>query len=151
LITGSLDHQITFCKHMPVSANFLGFVLDQLSRLGSVRSRRMFGGIGLYCDELFFGLIDDDILYFKVDDSNRADYAARGCEPFRPFADDPDTVSMNYFRVPSDVLEDVDEITAWGKKAVAVASAAAAAKSFRKKKTRPARRAKKKAKTARKR
>jgi DNA transformation protein len=136
---------------MAVSANFLDYVLDQLSGLGSVRSRRMFGGIGLYCDELFFGLIDDDIVYFKVDDSNRADYAARGCEPFRPFADEPKVVSMSYFRVPSEVLEDVDEIKVWARKAVTVASAAAAAKSSRNKKARPARRAAKKAKTARKR
>src|SRR5687767_12005974 len=101
---------------MPVSPNFLDYVLDQLSGLGAVRSRRMFGGIGLYCDELFFALIDDDIVYFKVDDSNREDYSARGCEAFRPFPDDPNTVSMNYFRVPSDVLEDVDELKIWARK-----------------------------------
>ena len=91
---------------MPVSPNFLEFVLDQLSGLRSVRSRRMFGGIGLYCDDLFFGIVDDDVVYFRVDDSNRDDYTARGCEPFRPFGDE--TTSMSYFRVPSDVLEDVD-------------------------------------------
>jgi DNA transformation protein len=134
---------------MAVSANFLEFVLDQLSGLGSVRSRRMFGGIGLYCDELFFGLIDDDIVYFKVDDSNRADYAARGCEPFRPYKDE--TMSMSYFRVPSDVLEDVDDIKAWARKSVSAAGAAAAAKTAHSTKTRAAKRAKKQAKTARKR
>jgi len=34
----------------------------------------MFGGVGIYCGDLFFGLIDDDTLYFKVDDSNRSDF-----------------------------------------------------------------------------
>jgi DNA transformation protein len=104
---------------MPVSPNFRDFVLDQLSGL-DVRARRMFGGIGLYGGELFFGVIDDDVVYFKVDDSNRADYTTRGCEPFRPYGDD--TVSMSYFRVPSDVLEDIDEIKMWARKAISVAA-----------------------------
>lgn len=116
---------------MPVSPNFRDFVLDQLSGL-DVRARRMFGGIGLYGGELFFGVIDDDVVYFKVDDSNRADYTARGCEPFRPYGDD--TVSMSYFRVPSDVLEDVDEIKAWARKAISVA-ASSRMKTKKKKKT----------------
>jgi DNA transformation protein len=121
---------------MPVSKNFLGFVLDQLSGLGAVRSRRMFGGIGLYCDEFFFGLIDDDIVYFKVDDSNRADYTSRGCEAFRPLADDPTAVSMSYFRVPEDVLEDGDALREWAQKSVRIAAASAAQKAARKEKSR---------------
>lgn len=105
---------------MAVSANYLSYVLDQLRGLGSLQSRRMFGGIGLYCDERFFALIDDDVLYFKVDDSNRADYTARGCRAFQPFEG---VVSMNYYRVPEEVLEDPDDVRGWARKAVAVAAA----------------------------
>jgi DNA transformation protein len=128
---------------MPVSSNFLDFVLDQLSGLGAVRARRMFGGIGLYCDDLFFGIVDDDILYFKVGDSNRVDYTARGCEPFRPYGD---VTSMNYFRVPGDVLDDADELTLWARKSLNVAAAAASARTSRKPRTRTASRAKSAAK-----
>jgi DNA transformation protein len=119
---------------MAVSANFLSYVIDQLSGLGTVRSRRMFGGIGLYCDEFFFGLIDDDVLYFKVDDSNCDDYTSRGSNAFRPVADDPNAVSMSYFNVPEDVLEDSDEVRRWARKSVAIAAAAAAAKAAKKSK-----------------
>ena len=63
---------------MAVKTQYLAYVLEQLADLGGVRSRRMFGGVGLYRDDRFFGLIDDHVLYFKVDDSNRADYLARG-------------------------------------------------------------------------
>ena len=69
---------------MITSADFLTYVLDQLAGLADVTSRRMFGGAGLYCDEFFFGLIADDPLYLRVDDSNRADYTARGMGKFRP-------------------------------------------------------------------
>jgi DNA transformation protein len=112
---------------MTVSADFLAYVLEQLGGRG-YSSRRMFGGVGLYADGLFFALIADDTLYYKVDDGNRADFVARGSEAFRPFPDDPNTVSMNYFRVPVDVLEDSEELARWTAKARNVAAAAAAAK-----------------------
>src|SRR5262245_5908507 len=97
----------------------------------------MFGGVGLYSQELFFGLIDDDTLYLKVDDTNRDDYTSRGCEPFQLFAD---VASISYIRVPPDVLEDADELAGWARKPLQLAAAAAAAKPHR---TRPRKQARK--------
>jgi len=105
---------------MAVSKEFLAYVLEQLALLGQVTSRRMFGGVGLYADGLFFGLIDADAVYFKVDDSNRADYQQRGSKPFVPVADKPE-VSMSYFDVPAEVLDDAEELQRWARKSVAVA------------------------------
>src|SRR5262245_22286478 len=107
---------------MPVSADYLAYVIDQFAPFEKVVSRRMFGEIGLYIDGLFFALIDDDTLYLKVDDTNRADYVARGARPFQPFADDP-TYSMNYFQLPEDVLEDPEQLQSWSRKSVAAAAA----------------------------
>jgi DNA transformation protein and related proteins len=107
---------------MPVGAAFLQYVLEQLERAGRVTSRRMFGGVGLYCDDLFFGLIDDDTLYFKVDDTTRADYEARGGKAFRPYKDRPE-VSMTYYTVPADVLDDPEELVAWARRSIAIAAA----------------------------
>ena len=45
--------------------------LELLAPLGAVRAKRMFGGYGLYCDELFFALLAADRLYLKVDASTR--------------------------------------------------------------------------------
>jgi DNA transformation protein len=115
---------------MSVSPDFLEYVIEQLASTAKVTSRRMFGGVGLYADGLFFALIDDDTVYFKVDDSNRADYVARGCQAFRPFADDP-TYSMSYFELPADVLEDAELLRPWARKSFAVAASAAAAKQRR--------------------
>ena len=108
---------------MPVSSDYLSYVLEQLAGLPRVTSRRMFGGIGLYSDGLFFGLIDNDTLFFKVNDSNRGDYVARNMPAFRPFPDKPD-LSMSYFAVPVDALEDRDELAVWARKSIAVAAAA---------------------------
>jgi DNA transformation protein and related proteins len=110
-----------------VSADYLTYVVDQLAPFAKVVARRMFGGIGLYSDGLFFGLIDDDTLYFKVDDSNRSDYIERGCAAFQPL---PDVASMSYFSVPEDVLEDAEQLAVWSRKSLRVAAAAAAAARF---------------------
>ena len=103
-------------------------VLYQLGGLGHVAARRMFGGVGLYHDERFFGLIAGDILYFKVNDSNRGDYEARNMGRFRPFADKPHW-SMTYYEVPADTLEDAEECMAWAQKSVAIAAASGGAPS----------------------
>jgi DNA transformation protein and related proteins len=108
---------------MTVSADYLQYVLDQLAALGSVSSRRMFGGAGLYCDEFFFGLISDDTLYLRVDDSNRSDFTSRGAAPFRPYADRPE-LSLSYFEAPVDVLEDARQLAAWARRSVEVAQRA---------------------------
>ncbi len=106
---------------MAVSDEYLTYVLDQLGCIGCVESRRMFGGVGIYANGLFFALIADDVLYFKVGDSNRSDYEAAGMEPFRPFADKPNV--MSYYEVPIEVLENKDRLHEWAQKALKVATA----------------------------
>lgn len=105
---------------MAVTPSFRAFVLEQLGRVAPrVRGRSMFGGVGIYAGELFYALIADDVLYFKVDDSNRGDFEARGMGPFRPYGETGEV--MQYYRVPDDLLEDVDALRPWTEKAIAVA------------------------------
>lgn len=109
---------------MPVSSDYLAYVVEQLAQTGKVSTRRMFGGIGVYCEGVFFGLIDDDVFYLKVDAANRQDYLERHCQAFKPMARDPNAYSMNYFAVPQEVLEDADELRSWARKSIAIAAAA---------------------------
>jgi TfoX/Sxy family transcriptional regulator of competence genes len=98
-------------------------LLERLAPLGALRAKRMFGGVGLYCDELFFGLIDDGVPYFKVDETSVALYRAKGAAPFRPFPDKPPM--GGYYEVPTEVQEQDDELRAWAARAVEVARAKA--------------------------
>jgi DNA transformation protein and related proteins len=107
---------------MSVSDDFHSYVLEQLALLRGVTSRRMFGGVGLYAEGLFFGLIDDDVLYLKVDDSNRSEYTSRGMDAFRPFKDKP-LYSMTYYEVPAEVLEEPEDLARWARKSCEVALA----------------------------
>ena len=77
---------------MAVKPQYLAYILEQLEALGNLRTRRMFGAVGLYSGELFFGLIDDDTLFFKSDSTNSAEYIARKMPRFMPFPDRPEAV-----------------------------------------------------------
>ena len=46
--------------------DFVDYVAEQLREVGAIRSRKMFGEYGLYCDEVFFAVICDDQFFVKV-------------------------------------------------------------------------------------
>ncbi len=108
---------------MSVSDDYLEFIREQLERLGTIVVKRMFGGAGIYYSGHFFAIVVDDVLYFKVDDSNRGDYAAAGMEPFT-FTANGKTSVMSFYEVPGEVLEDRELVKVWALKAVGVAQAA---------------------------
>ena len=108
---------------MTVNPSYRTFVLEQLGRaVPDVRARSMFGGVGIYSGGLFFALIADDTLYFKVDDGNRADYEQRNLSPFRPYG--PEGELMHYYTVPPELLEDAEALRAWADKSIEVAQRA---------------------------
>jgi DNA transformation protein len=113
---------------MPVSSEYLTYVSEQLARVPGLRSRRMFGGVGLYGGELFFGLIADNTLFLRVDDGNREDFTRRGMQPFRPFKDRPGQV-MAYYEVPPEVIEDAEQLSIWAAGALRAAAVAPRSKS----------------------
>lgn len=109
-----------------VHDGFRAFVVDQLAEVGGIVSRAMFGGVGLYCDGLFFGLIAEDVLYLKADDQTRTIFKQAGARPFRPFPNRPAT--MQYYSVPAEVLESPSDLARWARLALGAARRAAAVK-----------------------
>jgi len=107
---------------MAVRDSYREYVLEQLGRVRPVTWRKMFGGVGVYADDRFFALLDNDTLYFKTGEANRADFESRGMRPFQPFG--PGTKPMDYHELPGAVLENVAELPEWIAKAVAVAAMA---------------------------
>jgi DNA transformation protein len=121
---------------MAVSKTFAEFLRDQLGGLGEVSVRRMFGGAGVYCDGLMFGLVADETLYFRVDDGNQPAFRAEGLEPFS-YDGKGRTILLPYWRVPERLFDEPDEMLAWARAALAAARRVAAKK--RSKPLRPAR------------
>jgi len=104
--------------HMTVSNDFLGFIIDQLSAWGDVTSRRMFGGAGLFRDGMMFGLVADNIVYLKVDETNKEKYLAAGSSPLKPFPGRPTILS--YFEIPPEILEDAEELIEWVEESLSI-------------------------------
>ena len=98
----------------PKHDGFKDFVLDQLSDLPSLTCRAMFGGYGLYCGRVFFGIVQKGRLYFKTDATTAPGYRERKMKPFRP---NTKQTLNSYYEVPVDVLEDAGELTIWARQA----------------------------------
>jgi DNA transformation protein and related proteins len=101
--------------------------LELLAPLGAVRARRMFGGHGLYVDELFIAIIAFERLYLKVDDQTQPAFERAGCDPFvhdgkgKP-------ITMSYRTVPAEAMESPHGMQPWARLAIAAALRARAAK-----------------------
>lgn len=104
---------------MRSSGGCRAFVLEQLAGVKGLYARAMFGGVGLYAGEVFFGIIAADTLYLKTDDETRGAYEAAGMTAFRPYDTKP--MTMPYHQVPANVLEDAAELEKWAARAVHVA------------------------------
>jgi DNA transformation protein and related proteins len=97
------------------------FVRELLAGLGEVRIRPMFGGAGVYFDDLFFAIIDDDVLYLRAEEDDRPAYQAAGARQFTYAMKDGVIQSMAYWSLPDSAADDPEEAVAWARKAVEAA------------------------------
>jgi DNA transformation protein len=114
---------------------FVSHCMELLQALGSVRSKRMFGGWGLYVDDIIVGIIAFERLYLKVNEDTRPAFEAEGCEPFVYDAKNG-SVAMSYWTAPADALDSPALMLPWARRALQAALAARAAKA-----TKPVKRA----------
>ncbi|WNG40776.1 TfoX/Sxy family protein [Archangium minus] len=116
--------------------SYVEYTLELLEPLGFVQARSMFGGWGLYHGGRMFGLIIQERLYLKTDDTTRAAFESAGGEPF---VYDPGTgrkpVTMSYWTPPSDASDDAHALLPWARRAVDAALRAAQKKPAKKKST----------------
>lgn len=103
------------------------FLCDALRPLGPVVAKRMFSGVGLFCDGLMFGLIFGDTLYLKADAQSQAAFEAEGLTPF-VYESKGRTVALGYWRAPERLLDEPDDLVAWARIALAAAQSQARAK-----------------------
>ena len=104
-------------------SSFVDYVTgDLLGGISGVRARAMFGGHGIYKGDTIFGIIVGDELYFKVGDSNRKDYEKASSEPFVYTAKGNKRVTMSYWKVPAEAMEDLQVLEEWAEKSLRVAT-----------------------------
>ena len=101
---------------MATSSQFKDFAEEQLSVLGPVTVRSMFGGSGIFHQGMMIALIAYDTLYLKVDDGNRPDFEAEGMMPFT-YEGKGKPVRMSYWQAPDWLYDDPDAMREWAGKA----------------------------------
>jgi len=115
---------------MAVSQSFIDQAKDLFHSFGDIRVRKMFGGAGVYCDDLFFAIMDDDTIYLKADGETQAAFEARGLSPFTFETKDGSAASMSYYSAPEEIFDDEDDLREWTTLAL---NAARRASKFKKK------------------
>ncbi|MEM7738270.1 MAG: TfoX/Sxy family protein [Deinococcota bacterium] len=93
-------------------AEFVETLVARLTPLGSVRAKSMFGGYGIFKDEVMFALVAFDEVYFKMDNDNRARFEDANGEPF-VYVKDGKSMKMSYWCLPAGVLNDDDVLITW--------------------------------------
>jgi len=99
---------------------FVEYVLDLFGPWGPVKAKAMFGGFGIYRNNLMFGLIADEMLYLKTDEKTRSAFESKGLPPFT-YAKKGKKFSMSYCQAPEEALEDPEEMAVWAEKAYGAA------------------------------
>lgn len=103
------------------------FLEDLFQPVPGTRFKRMFGGIGIFRDELMFGLVAYDVLHLKADEQTIPAFEAEGCGPF-VYEGKGRTTTMPYWRVPERLFDEPEEFAEWAEAAFAVAVRAAKSK-----------------------
>ena len=111
---------------MVASDSFAEFLREQLAPLGRVTMRRMFGKTGVFCDGVMFGMVADNMLYFRVNDLNRADFREAGSSPPLNYEKQGRAIDLSFWRAPERLFDEPDELVAWARVALAAAHRVAA-------------------------
>ena len=82
---------------MASSKEFVDYVAGQLQGAGSIRSRRMFGEWGLFCDGVFFAVICGNQFFVKITPAGEAAFPGLSKAP-------PYEGARDYF-----LVEEVDD------------------------------------------
>jgi DNA transformation protein len=111
---------------MVASDSFAEFLREQLTPLGRLTMRRMFGKTGLFCDGVMFGMVADNTLYFRVDDDNRAAFKEAASVPPLNYEKKGATIDLSFWRAPDRLFDEPDELVRWARAALAAAYRVAA-------------------------
>lgn len=111
---------------MVASDGFAAFLTEQLSPLGQITMRRMFGKTGVFCHGLMLGMVADDTLYLRVDDHNRAEFREAEAAPSLNYQKQGQIIDLSFWPAPERLLDEPDELVGWARLALAAAGRVAA-------------------------
>ena len=92
---------------------FANYCAELLSPLGPVRVKRMFGGHGVYVDEVYIAIVVGETLYLKADAQTVPRFAAAGSTEFTYSAKGGARKSLGYWSAPVDAMDSPALMRPW--------------------------------------
>jgi DNA transformation protein and related proteins len=89
-------------------------IRDVFASLAPIRMRRMFGGTGIYADDVMFALEAYGELYLKTDAISQPAFRDAGSRAF-VYEKDGRRVAMSYWLLPEEAHDDPDAAAAWAR------------------------------------
>ena len=117
---------------MVASAEFASCLHDELAPLGYISMRRMFGKTGVFCEGVMFGMVTEDVLYFRVDSQNKEAFKEAESSPSLNYVKNGRTIDLSFWRAPDRLYDEHEELIAWSGAALAAAHRVAAKRGKRK-------------------
>lgn len=105
---------------MSITAEEIEFATDLFSDLGQLTSRKMMGGLCLYCDGKIFAIVHSDLgVMIKGAGAFKDELRKMGLTQWTYQRDNADTVaSMPYWQLPENALDDPVEACALARRAL---------------------------------
>ena len=103
---------------MAVNNDYVEFIKDQLSDIGEIETKNMFGGVGFFKDGKMFGMIGNDVFRLKTDEVNKEKFIKAG---MKPYFSKSKKKGMPYWEVPENIIEDRSELKKWAEESIAAA------------------------------
>ena len=97
---------------MPTHPDFASHCAELLSAAGAVQCKRMFGGYGLYLDDVFVAIVSGDNLYLKADDQTQPRFSAASSTPFCFVARGKAQVT-HFWSAPADAMDSPALMRPW--------------------------------------
>ena len=113
-------------------SEFVDHLKEIFSTFGDVHARRMFGGVGLFHNDLMIGLVADDVLYLKADKESSELFANKGLSAFE-YVKNGKPMQMSYFLAPEEIFDEPEEARRWATLAYEAALRSKAPKKRKKK------------------
>ena len=97
---------------MTKRTEFVNYIMELIEPFEDITIRSMFGGYGIFKNEIMFALVANDILYFKVDEFNKFEFERQNLEPFE-YRKKGKPMPMSYYRAPEEVFDNSDDMLRW--------------------------------------
>ena len=98
-------------------SGLISHLQDLLADFGVVTVRAMFGGHGVYADDVLIGIVIDETLYLKTDAQTRPVFEASGCAPC-VYTRQRTPITMSYWSVPDAALDSPQAMLPWAQLAL---------------------------------